>query len=509
MWKKVPMLIVRCRSSIRTLYKISLLRFLLVFLIVIFLCLGWEKWLLSIPQPLPQQSVLFVNKNTELMDGNYYETSVPPIGNAKYSSAAYRIWIPDNIQILRGLIVKQHGCGDPAASTGLNHANDLQWQALASRHQFALMGTKLSVGDRLCDDWALLDSGSENAFLKALHHFAGKSHHTELDKAPWVFWGHSGGADWVAQMLQKYPDRTVATVLMRCGGSTFPATTGNASVLRVPILFAIADKETVNAGECRDLAKDVFYRYRRAGAFWALALEIETGHESGNTRLIAIPYLDAILNMRLTKSQGTLRPVNEAQGWLGDPATHDIAPMNQYPGKPFEAAWLPNEGTARKWQQYVSTNAWNRLSYNICRVERFFVIHMSQHSTKNCYPDKLLPAQKPAAPTDVQATRIGKTEVILAWKFSPDLENGLPAFRIYRNGSLIKTLQGQEHNFGDAPEPPRVALEFRDETRKDAVYAVSAFNDLGESLSQTVQLSGAGLNRIKNTVEPVAVVNAQ
>ena len=93
---------------------------------------------------------------------------------------------------------------------------------------------------------------------------------------------------------------------------------------------------------------------------------------------------------------------------------------------------------------------------------------------------------KPAAPTKICATKIGATEVLLTWNFTPDLENGLPSFRIYRNESLLKTFQGQRHNFGDAPEPPNVALEFRDKNAMpNPIYTVTAFNVLGDSASQS------------------------
>jgi len=422
------------------------LNFLLILLIVTLIYLGWESWLLRTPQHLA------IAGSSDLLQGNYYQVSIPPTKGDKYLSADYRLWIPDGVQSISGLILKQHGCGDPAAATGLEHANDLQWQALALKHHFALLGTKLPTGNQSCDNWALLDGGSEGAFLKALHALAHNSRHPELNEVPWALWGHSGGADWVAQMLQKYPNRTIAVVAMRCGGFTFSGT--NSALLGVPVMFALGEKEP-SADECLELPKKVFSRYRKAGALWALAVEANTGHESSDTRLLAIPYLDAIMTTRLP-AQGThLRPIDAARGWLGNIVTYEIAPVAQYGGNPLEAAWLPNEETARKWQEYVSTG-------------------------------KISPTLKPAVPTDLCVTKIGATEVMLTWHFTPDLENGLPSFRIYRNKLLIETLQGQEHNFGDTPEPSNVTLEFQDEkATPTSSYSVAAFNVVGENASQS------------------------
>lgn len=430
----------------------SRLSFLLIPLIGTLLYFGWESWLVRTPQPLPQQSTVAVAVSDGLLRGSYHEVSIAPTRVDKYLSADYRLWIPDGVPTIHGLLVKQHGCGDAAAATGLEYANDLQWQALASKHHLALMGTKLPTGNRRCGNWALLDGGSEGAFLKALRALAQKSRHPELDKVPWVLWGHSGGADWAAQMLQKHPDRTIAVVAMRCGGYTFSGT--NSALLGVPVLFAVGEKEPT-ADECLELPKKVFFRYRKAGALWALAVEADIGHESADTRLLAIPYLDAILTARLMAHGTNLRPIDAAHGWLGNTVTHEVAPLNRYEENPLQAAWLPNEETARKWQEYFTTG-------------------------------RISPTLKPAAPTNVCATKIGATEVILTWNFTPDLENGLPLFHIYRNKSLIRTLQGQGHNFGDAAEPPNVTLEFRDKNATpNSIYAVAAFNVLGESASQS------------------------
>ena len=44
---------------------------------------------------------------------------------------------------------------------------------------------------------------------------------------------------------------------------------------------------------------------------------------------------------------------------------------------------------------------------------------------------------------------------------------------------------GQKHNFGDAPEPPIVILEFRDRKYSaNSNYRIVAFNTLGESLTK-------------------------
>ena len=51
----------------------------------------------------------------------------------------YTIWIPPHVKTLRGIVVHQHGCGIGSCKSGLTGAYDLHWQALARKHDCALM----------------------------------------------------------------------------------------------------------------------------------------------------------------------------------------------------------------------------------------------------------------------------------------------------------------------------------------------------------------------------------
>ncbi|PSB59233.1 hypothetical protein [Chamaesiphon polymorphus] len=418
--------------------------------------IGWKKWLSIKSDPLPPNAT--VAGNSSILGGHYYQVSIPPSPEDNYQSADYRIWIPQDVRTIRGLIVKQHGCGDAAAATGLDHANDFQWQSLARKHHFALLGTKLPTGNLPCENWALINYGSGAAFVKALHALAQKSQHPELERVPWALWGHSGGADWVTQMLQQYPERTIAVIAARGGAFNLLGT--NPTLVTTPVLFALGEKDKMIVKETQDLPKQVFQRYRKLDALWALAVEAQTGHETSDTRQLSIPYLDSILTLRLPEDGNDLRPIDRSQGWLGNIVTQQVTPANQSGGNQVEVAWLPNQETARKWQQYVTTG-------------------------------KILPTQKPMVPNQVKATRTEPTTVLLTWSYQPDLANGLPSFRIYRNNLSIATFKEQGHNFGDAPEQPNIVLKFQDKQAPlDAIYSVGAFNDLGESISQKIEPIG-------------------
>jgi hypothetical protein len=252
-------------------------------------------------------------------------------------------------------------------------------------------------------------------------------------------------------MLQEYPDRTIAMVGVRGGGFLFLGS--NPALAEIPVLFAAGEKDPY-ASETLELPKQVFLRYRKMNVPWTFAVEANTGHECGDTRLLAVPYLDAIISARMTSGSQKLKAIEVSQGWFGNINTLKVAPTKQYTGNTSEAAWLPNEETAHKWQEYVTEG-------------------------------KIAPTRQPAAPTEVRALRGNGTEVVVTWNYMPDLENGLPSFHIYRNKSLIATVDGQSHSFDDAPKPATITLQFIDKgAEPNTTYTVAAFNSLGESVSK-------------------------
>ena len=68
--------------------------------------------------------------------GEYFECAVSPDAEWKFHGGEFRVWIPAGVSRLRGLIVRQHG-----GANGKRFAHGLQFQALAKKHDFGLMGT--------------------------------------------------------------------------------------------------------------------------------------------------------------------------------------------------------------------------------------------------------------------------------------------------------------------------------------------------------------------------------
>src|SRR5688572_25413415 len=288
-----------------------------------------------------------------------YEASTTP-GELTFP-VNYTIWIPPGVKTLRGVVVHQHGCGEGSCKSGLTGAYDLHWQALARKHECALLAPAYEQPDKApCALWCDPRNGSDRAFQKALAELGVKSGHPELARVPWALWGHSGGAAWVGSMAMLHPER-VAAVWLRSGAPPpipFPTAT-----LRVPMMCNLGTKEGVTVKEERFGAvwpsmEGFFNALRGKGALIGVAVDPLTSHECGNQRYLAIPWLDACLAARLPKAVGEpLREMPDGLSCLAPLYLNTgelVAPVlgTQFTGPRERTIWLPNEDIGRVWAQY-------------------------------------------------------------------------------------------------------------------------------------------------------------
>jgi pimeloyl-ACP methyl ester carboxylesterase len=354
----------------------------------------------------------------QVTEDNIFEFRMEPGPDDLFAKAAFRIWIPEGVEQLRGIIVHQHGCG----RNGMLMPWDHHWRALARKWDCALMGTHFLQADS-CASWHNPLNGSERAFYTALDKFAEQSSHPELKTVPWALWGHSGGAFWVSHMLQLQPERIIA-VMARSGGHHV----SNPESFKVPVLF------NYGHGERPRLNGLTYYPDgREQNAPWLIAPDPVTGHECGNSRLLAIPFFDVCFGLRLpAEEQKALRRVDMEDSWLGDPGSFEITKLAGFQGEPLTMVWLPDGNFARIWQEYVKTG-W------------------------------VTDSTPPGAPYKLSYEFIGKRTLQILWEAEADLESGIKQFYLYRNGKQIKKYVGfnddyvkknfQYGNYGDEPGP--------------------------------------------------------
>lgn len=406
--------------------------------------------------------------------GRVFEVEYPPstAPGALAFGVTYRLWVPDDVKTLRGIIVHQHGCGGGACKAGATAADDLHWQALAAKWDCALLGPSYHQEDgQNCRLWCDPRNGSRTAFLKGLDDLAAKSGHPEVARVPWCLWGHSGGGFWASLMQASDPERIIAiwcrsgTALLAWekGEITKPELT--AAAYGIPVMCNPGVKENADSrfNGAWTGALTMFQRYRAKGAPIGFAPDPRTAHECGDSRYLAIPFFDACLALRLPDRGGAdskLKPIETSAGWLAKPLGETAVPAARFEGKPEEAVWLPNEQVARAWTEYVKTGAVG-------------------DSTPPPPPKKVRLDSKTAA---------------ITWDAAADFESGLRGFVILRDGKEIAQVPEkpigkfgrplfQSMSYHDTPERPLPALRFIDTTAgaKDAAqrYAVISVNGVG------------------------------
>ncbi len=409
-----------------------------------------------------------------------YEASTQP-GELIYP-VNYTVWIPRDVKMLRGVIVHQHGCGEGSCKSGLTGAYDLHWQALAKKHDCALLAPSYEQPDKAeCQMWCDPRNGSSAAFQKSLVDLSAKSGHPELAAVPWALWGHSGGGHWAGGMVLLHPER-VAAAWLRSGVPLFeenpdrptikPHTLPDAA-LKVPVMCNPGTKEGVTVKEGRFAgvwpANEAFFgKFRGQGGLIGVAVDPLTAHECGNQRYLAIPWLDACLSARLPKvSDDPLRAMPSNDVWLTRLAGFAAVPAAKFDGDPLTAAWLPNDTIARAWMQYVKDT-------------------------------KLTDTTPPPAPTNLQIS--GND---LSWEAEADLESGLASFIIERDGQFLANVPEQGKNpfgrpifqnlqYSDTPTQPLVPMQFSDTTAKageNHAYRVIAVNTVGLKSTPTEEKS--------------------
>lgn len=405
--------------------------------------------------------------------GRYFEVTYP--GSKKTNElaydAAYRLWIPGGVKTVRGVIVHQHGCGVGSWKGAVPGAKDLHWQALAKKWDCALLVPSYQMGEKdNCRLWCDPRNGSEKTFLRCLADFAKQSGHPELEKAPWCLWGHSGGGFWSSLLLTLHPERIVA-IWFRSGSAygawtkgEIPAPQLSGAVYQVPVMFngGVKEESDPRHGPPRVADREMFKLWRARGAPAGFAPDPRTGHETGDSRYLAIPFFDACLALRLpARASQPLKPVNLNAGWLADMNGDTAQPAAKFAHDPKDAGWLPSERVARAWEQYVK--------YGV---------------TDDTTP--------PPAPTNVRAAvKAGGVE--LTWDAEVDFESGLKAFIIQRDGKDLAQHPEKPQNkfgrplfqnmsYGDTCVEPLPEFKFTDATAKPGgrhEYRIITVNSAG------------------------------
>lgn len=412
-----------------------------------------------------------------------YAPSTKP-GELVYG-VSYTIWIPPGLKTVRGIIVHQHGCGVGACKAGQTAAFDLHWQALAAQHDCALMGPSYEQPEGAdCSLWCDPRNGSGKKFLQAIKDLAMTSGHPELANAPWALWGHSGGAKWAGTMLALHPEKCVA-VWLRSGGPPvgarkdpkLPELEFPQAAYAVPVMINQGTREGVTEkdprfGKVWEGSKPFFLDFRSKGGLIGVAIDPGSSHDCGNTRYLAIPWLDECLRARLPdKPKEPLRAMPTQAAYLAPLLEDNAVPAAQYSGDVKESVWLPSARVAALYAQYIRDG--------------------------NVVDDTA-----PPAPTNL---RLSGNDLI--WEAAADLESGIGSFVIERDGQAVASVPEkpagrigrpifQRNSYSDTPEQPLAEMRYaipHQEAGQNHAWQVISVNSVGlKSKPSAAALSGGG-----------------
>ena len=413
-------------------------------------CLLITLGLIVIPLFFGQYQISGQCKINPIANGNVYGITIT---NDEYSfdSARYTVFIPHDINRIRGVFVHQHGCS--MEGRGVSTAYDIQYQAFAKKWGLAVVGPDLYSQSKGCFNWQDIETGSGKALIKALEETGKVSGHPELADAPWLLWGHSGGGYWTLSMLKAYSERILA--VFAYSPAWDPDWDYPSSAFKVPLMIRHAGANDGGAStKCWETATNTFKKLRKTGGYVSVAHTLYQNHNFSYVRYMAIPFYEAVLAQRLPEGNSTvLRDMDATKAWLGDTLLLNTYKAADYKGNVTALCLLPDSTVAAKWKEYVITGT-------------------------------VIDRTPPPPPYDLKMEVKSSSTVELVWKADADIESGIKYFNIFKNGNPVARFpaSGDYQSFstnGDDAFPvstlPALKLELTG-AGKDAKISISTVN---------------------------------
>jgi autotransporter-associated beta strand protein len=280
-------------------------------------------------------------------------------GGSNYTAYAHdtRLWIPNDVAVIRGVIIIPNGVDGDARGIVTNTF----WQALARMYGFALMGTRGYV----CYDGNFTGTVSVDTevpvLLSDFAWYATASGHPEVANLPMIITGWSACGQVAYGINTKIPERVITFIANKGGNYIQPPLV--AAALKTPSL-GVAGQLDSAAG--RTAIKNNFEIHRPLGAIWANAFEENIGHNMGNVDGVWYTFFDHAIRARLPAGAPpltgpvTLLDLPENSGWLAAVPTDSgglsgkVYPYADYPGTKTSACWLMDADVANLYRGFAT-----------------------------------------------------------------------------------------------------------------------------------------------------------
>jgi pimeloyl-ACP methyl ester carboxylesterase len=272
------------------------------------------------------------------------EVNIAPQDEDNFISADFRLWEPEQISGLKGVLVLLPGW----SGSSLDWHKIPAWRKFAAEQHFAILTCSIK-GELPWADYDHPEKGSGVALLKALTVFGEKSNRPALAGLPLCLYGHSAGGQFAYHFARWKPGQVLAFATVK-GGCHDPE---NAAPARaVPGLFVSGQYDE---GYRRENLTELVYANRQEQALWCLAIEPNTRHEPANSPALAISFFESVIPLRLNpEAPLPLRVIDWQTGWLGNPVTRSVMPAANHTGGKI-TVWLPDAQFARHWRSFTTT----------------------------------------------------------------------------------------------------------------------------------------------------------
>lgn len=266
-----------------------------------------------------------------------------PRADAPTEQVVYQAYIPKDAKKLRAVfLLTRHGIGS------IDHP---RLRDFANRNAVALVSVKGNPLQRGFYPVSIID--------EPITRMGTMLKHPELAELPHIVFGHSNGTGFSGIFASQRPERVIGWISYH-SGSAFHLQFPNVEKVPALVMHGLIDDFFKNGQE-----ETVKHLRQERNAAMAMMLEANVKHapaeKNGDATWDFIAaFSEAAMRVRLNPD-GSLKPVNIQQGWLG--ATYDraaggqqklsIAPYTEFPEKERATAnWLPDQQFAETWQRY-------------------------------------------------------------------------------------------------------------------------------------------------------------
>jgi hypothetical protein len=292
--------------------------------------------------------------------GNLLDSADPgPVAGAKLSAGEattiqfgdFALYVPANVNHVRGILVALGGPNTqgfalgtpfgapPTVEPSLQELGAM-FRELAAERGLAILGSgrwgPTPYPNAPASDQLLIDGIAQAAAITG---------RPDLVNAPILLYGIAGGTPQAWGFTQRNPERVTA-LFLKVPVSAGPLT---GQALHVPAYMVLAE---LDAFVDNAMLTATFEAHRAAGAPWAMALEPGVPHHSLSPaqRELTVDWMRAILPL------GNARPFRQNSprvGWLGDPTTGQVAPVQTFAGDRSAASWFPTRPLAVQWAAFI------------------------------------------------------------------------------------------------------------------------------------------------------------